>query len=87
MCKIDLCPMCKSKHNKNHKIISYNDKEYICNIHNEKYNSYCKECKKNICMKCEREHNNHERINYGDILPKENNIKELKEYIKIIKFK
>ena len=34
--------MCKSKHDSNHKIINYNDKEYICNIHNEKYNSYCK---------------------------------------------
>ena len=62
MCKIDLCPICKSKNNKNHKIINYNDKEYICNLHNEKYNSYCKECKKNICMICENNHSEHELI-------------------------
>jgi len=30
-CKINLCPSCKSTHDNNHKIINYNDKEFICN--------------------------------------------------------
>ena len=82
ICKIDLCPMCKSKHNTNHKIINYNDKEYICNIHNEKYNSYCKECKKNICMLCENNHNEHEIIYYGKLIIEDNKIKKRMEEIK-----
>ena len=59
ICKSDLCLKCKSKHNNNHKIINYNDKEFICNLHNKQYNSYCNKCKKNICIICENNHNNH----------------------------
>ena len=74
--------MCKSKHDSNHKIINYNDKEYICNIHNEKYNSYCKECKKNICMFCENNHNDHELIYYGKLIIEDNKIIKKMEEIK-----
>ena len=48
-CNINLCPLCKSNHNKEHKIIDYEIKNYICQIHDERYISYCKECEKNIC--------------------------------------
>jgi len=41
ICKMNLCPICKSTHDNNHIIINYNDKEFKCNIHNENYNSYC----------------------------------------------
>jgi len=61
-CKINLCPICKSNHdksNKLHNIINYDDKYYICNIHNKEYAFYCDDCKKDICMYCENEHNNH----------------------------
>jgi len=75
-CKIDICPMCKSKHDNNHKIINYNEEEYKCNIHNEYYYSYSKECKRNICMICENNHNEHEIIYYGKIIIEENKIKE-----------
>ena len=34
-CNKNLCPLCKSIHEQNHKIINYDDKNYICNIHNE----------------------------------------------------
>ena len=49
-CKINICPLCKSKHDKNHNIINYDQKEYICEIHNENYVKYCDTCKNNICM-------------------------------------
>jgi len=45
-CGLNLCPLCKSKHDKNHGIINYNDKNYICKKHNDKYIKYCKEWKK-----------------------------------------
>ena len=53
-----LCPLCKSSHNKNHNIINYNDKNYICNKHNELFIKYCNECRENMCMLCENEHKN-----------------------------
>ena len=30
-CKMNLCPLCKSAHDKSSFIINYNDKNYICN--------------------------------------------------------
>ena len=84
ICKMNLCPLCKSNHKNNHKIINYNNKNYICEIHNMNYNKYCKDCKINICMMCFKEHKNHLIINYEEILiNKEDKIKEknkLKEY-------
>ena len=85
ICKINICPLCKSNHNNNHKIINYDNKNYICEIHNKEYIKYCKDCKSNICMICLKEHKNHSIINYEDlILSEEDNKKEinkLKEYI------
>ena len=39
-CKINLCPLCKLNHDKSHNIINYDLRDYICDIHNEKYISY-----------------------------------------------
>ena len=64
-CNINLCPLCKSNHNNEHKIIDYELVNYICKMHDERYISYCKECEKNICDICEIEHNNeHNLINH-----------------------
>jgi len=98
-CKMNICPICKNKHNKGHNIISYNEKNYICELHNEFYTFYCNTCKKDMCIICEKEHNNqtskrifsyfiqHEIISYGKIIPEEEEIKkkikELKEIINI----
>ena len=74
-CQINLCPLCKLNHFKWHKIINYDDRNYICNIHNnEKYISYCKNCKKNICALCYSEHENHDKNNYK--LPNKNIIND-----------
>ena len=83
ICKEDICPTCKINHDKNHKIINYDERNYICSIHNEIFICYCKPCKKNICMLCENDHINHETINYGKILIKDNVlIKVMKEKTK-----
>jgi len=85
ICKMNICPICKSTHDNNHIIINYNDKEFKCNIHNENFISYCNECKRNICMSCEEEHNEHSIIYYGKLIIKDNKIinrmKEIKEEI------
>ena len=75
-CNINLCPLCKSVHNKEHNIINYENKNYICNLHNDFFNSYCNTCKLNLCMFCENLHNNHELIYFGRILPNIDNLKE-----------
>jgi len=82
-CKKDLCPICYSNHDKNHNIINYDDKNYICEQHNKLYLAYCDNCKQNICLYCEQDHKEHNIINYGKIFPNENEInnklKELEE--------
>jgi hypothetical protein len=87
ICKMNLCPICKSTHDNNHNVINYNDKEFKCNIHIENYNSYCNKCKKNICMTCENEHNNHSIIYYDKLIIQDNKIinkmKEIKKEIDI----
>ena len=64
-CKINICPLCKSIHNKNHDIIDYEQKYFICNLHNENYISYCEDCKFDICLECEKNHKGHILISYG----------------------
>ena len=56
-CNKNICPLCKTIHDKKHKIINYDDKNYICNQHNESFHKYCKTCKDNICFICETKHN------------------------------
>ena len=88
-CKINICPFCKSKHDKNHNIINYEQKEYICKIHNEIYVKYCDTCKNNICMLCFNQHNKHDIIQYETIIPDidkiESSLNELKKSLDIFK--
>ena len=84
-CDKNLCPLCKSQHDKTHNINDWEKRNSICKLHFESYISYCKSCKKNLCMKCEKEHSQHKKVYYGDILPDNNEIKfrkdELGKYI------
>ena len=86
-CNINICPICKLDH-KDHIVIDYKLKNYLCNKHGEKYISYCKDCYKNLCDICLAAHKEHnlalliEKITKKDLL---NNLKELK--IKLNNFK
>ena len=87
-CNINICPLCKSSHDKTHKIINYEQKDYICPTHNDFYVKYCYKCKKNLCLICDNEHKNHENILFGEILPNDdekNYLNELKESIDTLK--
>ena len=64
-----LCPLCRNTHDKTHNAIKYELINYICDIHNCRYNSYCEICKSNICMECEQQHQNHRIISFGKMLP------------------
>jgi hypothetical protein len=67
-CNSNLCPLCKSFHDKEHKIINYDKRNYICIKHNESFIRYCYKCKLNICIKCENEHKNHKAIYLHDLM-------------------
>ena len=74
-CNINLCPLCKNSHDKNHYIINYEERFFICKIHCDRYTLYCNDCKKDICDLCEKQHNEHEKITYGSIISDINQIK------------
>ena len=84
-CKIILCPLCESKHDKSHSSINYDFRNSTCEEHNELYISYCKSCKKNICVKCQKNHLQHDVVQFGEIFPdKDELLNALKEFRKII---
>ena len=69
-CKKKLGALCKEKHKKeDHKIIDYDQKDYMCEIHNDNFYSYCQDCSLNICMNCYSEHKDHNIIEYEIIKP------------------
>jgi len=80
-CNYNICPLCKSNHDKEHKIMNYDDKYYICERHNENYISYCEECKINLCALCEG-HKNLNRIFFADELPKKQELLKKKKRLK-----
>ena len=67
-CNMNLCPLCKSIHDKNHFIINYDNKNYICNKHNKILIKYCDDCKIDLCLLCINEHKDHKLISYEDKL-------------------
>ena len=90
-----ICKLCLKKHNiKDHNIIKYNRRYDTCNKHEKEYISYCKNCKLNLCEKCEGEHYKHKIIIYRKIINNikieemkkdlNENINRIKEYIKEI---
>jgi hypothetical protein len=60
-CGINICPICKYSHFKNHKLINYDQKDYFCAEHFETYECYCSDCKINICLVCESKHKYHDK--------------------------
>jgi len=76
--KINFCPICRSKHDKNHFIINYDNKSYICELHNQNFNSFCKDCKKNNCMYCEKEHDKHNLFLFGTNISNKDDLEKRK---------
>ena len=67
-CNMDICPLCKLKHNKEHNIINYDKIHFICNKHGEILINYCTECRVNICSMCEKEHFKHNKQSIIDMV-------------------
>ena len=88
-CNMNICPQCKIGHDRTHKIIDYDDKDFNCIAHIQPFKSYCKNCNENLCPSCQDEHNEHEIIEFNDIMPDEStlktSLKELKKKIRLLK--
>ena len=67
-CNKNICPLCKTIHDKNHFIINYDDKNYVCKKHNETFIKYCITCHENICIICQNEHFSHNNYDLSTIL-------------------
>ena len=48
-CNLNLCPLCRTKHDKNHNIYNYDKLHFTCTKHNEPFTNFCNTCNKNIC--------------------------------------
>ncbi len=75
-CNINLCPLCKKGHDRSHKVIDFDDKDYKCSAHIQPFISYCKNCNENLCGSCQDEHNGHEIIKFNDIMPDKNTLEK-----------
>ena len=82
-CKKNLCPLCKRTHDKDHKIVKYENKFFICEKDFGKFNNYCSTCDKAICSFCENEHDKHHKMTFGTIMGK--NIKNIDDLQKNLK--
>ena len=84
-CNINLCPLCKSIHNKNHKIINYDEKNYKCKSHNDSFVKYCYQCKKDLCMMCSIAHQKsfqHSLQDFQNLLTDKNELNKTMENLK-----
>ena len=86
---------CKNNHETNNILLNeynnlydlntkINNRNIICETHKDKFISYCSECKLDLCNLCERNHKSHNIINYRNISP---NLNEIKENMDIFKIK
>ena len=84
-CKKNICPLCKTKHDKKHTIINYDLKNYLCDKHNLNVVNYCNKCHKNLCFICSCEDDEtHELENLVELYRKNkviNNLHALRKAI------
>ena len=76
-CKKILCQNCFSEHNKRHKIIFEELKNYFCKNHQSEYMAFCKGCIKNLCKECINDHTEHEIQEFDKIKPSKEDFKEI----------
>ena len=81
-CNINLCPLCKSVHDKSHSIINYDNKNHKCHRHNKTFVKYCENCKIDLCSSCIYDHTIHKVLSYEDKLI---DIKELRKKMNYLK--
>ena len=87
-CKESLCYLCMQKHDLNHNIIKYYQKDYICTKHNNFFNKYYIDCNSNMYPLSDKEHSQHKIIVYSQLKPdidqSKKKFKEFREELDIL---
>ena len=82
-CSEILCNKCIKKHDEmyvDHHMVNLEKFDTTCILHNETYDYYCLECRKNICQYCSDDfHSEHKLVDLDDINLKRKEIKIIKE--------
>ena len=82
-CKLNLCPLCFSNHDKIHDIVNYDQRNYNCEEHSKSYKSYCKDCKTNLCIDCvEKNHEKHSILDYKKFISEKGDLKVFLKHLK-----
>ena len=85
------CPDCWEKHSKRHKVVKYDEKYYYCQKHYKKednvFNSYCDDCKKNLCKYCAEEEDKGHKVETFENMIKDIDIESMKGQLNIMKEK
>ena len=87
-CKKVICNQCYPNHNSEHKIINQNEYNIKCLKHyNQVYTSFCRSCNENICIECKRsqKHRDHNKYDFIEIEPTENEISFVKIFCQQLK--
>ena len=82
-CSEIVCDNCIIKHNnifEDHHMINSEKYDTTCILHNETYDYFCLDCKKNICQYCSDDfHSEHNLVDLDDVIFKRKEIKNIKE--------
>jgi len=80
------CNDCRASHDKEHKLVKYNEKDFYCEekYHYKQFTHYCIPCNKDLCEKCLKSHKGHNIANYDSFIP---NIDDIKQNLNIIENK
>ena len=62
-------------------------KYFKCKMHNDSYILYCNDCKKNICILCEKDHLNHNKVSLGVLIQDKNKLEENKNNLRNFVYK
>ena len=78
------CYSCNESHKKendDHIGVKFNDRNYYCRSHWNKFIKYCFNCKKNLCETCVKDHTEHQFKNYELMAPNEKELQSLKDFL------
>ena len=79
------CHKCISTHDPEHKRVKFDQKNYYCRKHFNKFIKYCFQCKNNLCEDCVKGHAEHDIKSYELMSPDEKELEELKASLDTIK--
>ena len=80
------CNDCKASHDKEHKLIKYNEKDFYCEESNHflSFSYFCITCYKDLCEKCLSVHKGHNIKKYDSLIQ---NIDDIKQNLNVIESK